>query len=40
MFWSVCIAESVLAVAAILLFRRGRWKEARIAPDAHESVAV
>jgi putative MATE family efflux protein len=32
-FWSVCVAESVLAVAAILLFRRGRWKEARIAPD-------
>jgi len=33
-FWSVCVSESVLAVSAILLFRRGRWKEARIAPDA------
>jgi putative MATE family efflux protein len=32
-FWSVCVSESVLAVAAILLFRRGRWKEARIAAD-------
>jgi len=32
-FWAVCVAESVLAVWAILLFRRGRWKEARIAPD-------
>ena len=32
-FWAVCVSESVLAVAAILLFRRGRWKEARIAAD-------
>ncbi len=32
-FWSVCLAESVLAVAAILLFRRGRWKEIELAPD-------
>jgi putative MATE family efflux protein len=32
-FWAVCVAESILAVAAILLFRRGRWKEARIAAD-------
>jgi Na+-driven multidrug efflux pump len=32
-FWAVCASESVLAVAAILLFRRGSWKEARIAPD-------
>jgi Na+-driven multidrug efflux pump len=32
-FWSVCVAESVLALAAVWLFRRGRWKEARIAPD-------
>jgi putative MATE family efflux protein len=32
-FWSVCVAESVLAVVSILIFRRGRWKETRIAPD-------
>jgi putative MATE family efflux protein len=34
-FWAVCVAESVLAVVAILIFRRGRWKEARIASDTH-----
>jgi putative MATE family efflux protein len=32
-FWSVCAAESVLAVAAVLVFRRGNWKEVRLAPD-------
>ncbi len=32
-FWSVCASESVLALAGILVFRRGRWKTARIAPD-------
>ncbi len=32
-FWSVAIAESLLAVASILLFRRGRWKSVRLAPD-------
>ena len=32
-FWSVCIAESLLAVTGILLFRRGRWKTARIVED-------
>jgi putative MATE family efflux protein len=32
-FWSVCASESVLAVAAIVLFRKGGWKEVRIAPD-------
>ena len=32
-FWSVCVAESVLAVLAILVFRRGRWKETTIAAD-------
>jgi Na+-driven multidrug efflux pump len=25
-FWAVAIAESVLAVAAAVVFRRGRWK--------------
>ena len=39
-FWSVCVSESVLAVSAILLFRRGRWKEARIAPDASIEVSA
>jgi putative MATE family efflux protein len=32
-FWAVCVSESVLAVSAMLLFRRGRWKEAKIAAD-------
>jgi putative MATE family efflux protein len=32
-FWSVCIAESTLAVAGVLLFRRGRWKETKLAAD-------
>jgi putative MATE family efflux protein len=32
-FWSVCIAESALALVGIALFRRGRWKETRLAPD-------
>lgn len=32
-FWAVCGAESVLAVAALLLFRRGRWKTVQLAPD-------
>lgn len=32
-FWSVCIAESVLAAVAILLFRRGKWKQMQIAAD-------
>jgi putative MATE family efflux protein len=32
-FWSVCLAESALAVVAVLMFRRGCWKTARIAAD-------
>jgi Na+-driven multidrug efflux pump len=32
-FWAVCIAESSLAVLGIALFRRGLWKETRLAPD-------
>jgi len=32
-FWAVCLSESVLAAAAMVLFRRGRWKTIRIAPD-------
>jgi len=37
-FWSVCVAESLLAVVGVLLFRRGRWKAARIAPDVAPSA--
>lgn len=32
-FWSVCLSESVLAIAALLIFRRGKWKETQIAAD-------
>jgi putative MATE family efflux protein len=32
-FWSVAVAEAVLALAAMLVFRRGRWKEIRLAAD-------
>jgi putative MATE family efflux protein len=32
-FWSVCIAESLFAIAGIVLFRRGRWKRTKLAPD-------
>jgi putative MATE family efflux protein len=29
-FWAIAIAESVLAVVAILIFRRGTWKKVKI----------
>ena len=29
-FWSVTIAESLLAVMSVVLFRRGRWKEREV----------
>ena len=32
-FWSVCISESILALLAYAVFRRGRWKRSRIASD-------
>lgn len=32
-FWSVCIAESSFAVIGVLLFRRGKWKETKLAAD-------
>lgn len=39
-FWSVCLAESVLAVLAMLVFRRGKWKETQVAPDTEEAPAT
>ncbi len=32
-FWAVAIAEAILAVLSIAIFRRGRWKETRLASD-------
>ena len=32
-FWSVCISEGLLAVVAVILFRRGGWKSTKLAPD-------
>lgn len=32
-FWSVAISEAILAVLSIAMFRRGRWKESKIAED-------
>lgn len=32
-YWSVCIAESAMAVSGIILFRRGRWKTTKVAAD-------
>jgi putative MATE family efflux protein len=29
-FWAISVAESCIAVAAILLFRRGRWKTVKV----------
>jgi putative MATE family efflux protein len=29
-FWAIAVAESMLAVAGMLVFRRGRWKERKI----------
>ncbi len=29
-YLAICLAESLLAVAAVLLFRRGKWKQVRI----------
>ena len=32
-FWSVALAESVLAVVSIAVFRRGRWKEVQLSSE-------
>ncbi len=29
-FWAICIAESIIAVVGVLVFRRGKWKEMEI----------
>jgi Na+-driven multidrug efflux pump len=29
-FWAIAISESAIAVALVLLFRRGRWKTEKI----------
>ncbi|MFG0315767.1 MAG: MATE family efflux transporter [Planctomycetota bacterium JB042] len=33
-YWSVAAAETLIAVVCVVLFRRGAWKETRLAPDA------
>ena len=32
-FWSVCLAESLLAAIAVCVFRRGKWKRSKLAAD-------
>jgi len=29
-FWAICIAESIIAVVGMMVFRRGKWKERKI----------
>jgi hypothetical protein len=29
-YLAICTAESLLAVIAVVLFRRGKWKEAKV----------
>ena len=29
-FWAIAVAESVMAIAAIIIFRRGTWKTVKI----------
>jgi putative MATE family efflux protein len=37
-FWSVCLAESALAVLGVWLFRKGRWKQAQVVADVESPV--
>jgi putative MATE family efflux protein len=32
-FWAVCLSESLLAVIAVAMFRRGSWKNTQVAAD-------
>ncbi len=32
-FWAVCLSESLLAVIAVAMFRRGSWKTTQVAAD-------
>jgi putative MATE family efflux protein len=32
-FWAVCLSESLLAILAVAMFRRGGWKNATVAAD-------
>jgi putative MATE family efflux protein len=36
-FWSVAAAESLMALVSVVVFRQGRWKETKIAPDVEEA---
>lgn len=36
-FWSVCIAETLLAFVAFVIFRRGGWKQTQLAADTAEA---
>ena len=37
-FWAVVISELALTVTAMLLFRKGRWKQVQLAPDSAEDT--
>ena len=38
-FWSIAIAETLLALAAMAIFKRGGWKEVKLAEDAAVEAA-
>ncbi|MBN1443718.1 MAG: MATE family efflux transporter, partial [Planctomycetes bacterium] len=39
-FWAVAVAESLLAVVSMVVFRWGAWKEKRLAPDVEGNGAA